>query len=344
MNRLQRIVCALTLCGASLGHAEELTLAKYREILVTYRDGRFAVAADQLLAFELASVSLRNDELPAVLDLERPSERRDLLAAVVLHAEAALRSIGGSAVGSGDTVRRNFYLDEAVALSSALGRGEGIVLTRDIHLAVAYSLFRRYRVVDALAVLDPVAERFPEDAAVQYAFGNLAELSGFIEGSERKLIRARAAYESVLARNPNHARARMRLGRVLVLRSEPEAGTRHLEASLETLVDPAHRTIALLSLGDAARSSGRLEDASGLYVRALREDPQCQSAAVALSHTLRQLGDGAGAQDVISKSMENVERFAPPDSWLAYRLGDSSRAKELWDELRSGIRRIRRNK
>ena len=247
-------------------------------------------------------------------------------------------------MGSGDTVRRNFYLDEAVALSSALGRGEGIVLTRDIHLAVAYSLFRRYRVVDALAVLDPVAERFPEDAAVQYAFGNLAELSGFIEGSERKLIRARAAYESVLARNPNHARARMRLGRVLVLRSEPEAGTRHLEASLETLVDPAHRTIALLSLGDAARSSGRLEDASGLYVRALREDPQCQSAAVALSHTLRQLGDGAGAQDVISKSMENVERFAPPDSWLAYRLGDSSRAKELWDELRSGIRRIRRNK
>ena len=330
MNRLQRIVGALTLCGAGLGHAQELALDTYREILVTYREGRFTVAADQLLTFERASVSLRNDELPAVLDLNRPSERRDLVTAVVLHANAALRAE--------DTVRRNFYLDEAVALTVALGRGQGTVLQRDIHLAVAYSLFQRYANVEALAVLEPVVERFPEDAAVQYAFGNLTELSGFIERAEPNLIRARAAYESVLARNPNDARARMRLGRVLLLLGEPEAAALQLEASLKTLVDPAHKTVALLSLGDVARSAGRLEVASGLYVQALDEDPRCQSAAVALSHTLRQLGDGTRARDVITKSMENINRFAPYDSWLTYRLGDSTLAKELWDSLRSRIR------
>ena len=330
MNRLRWVVVALALCGASLGHAEELALDKYREILATYREGSFTVAADQLLTFELASVSRRNEELPAVLDLDRPSDRRDLMAAIVLQADTALRS--------DDTLRRNFYLGEVGALLISLGRGEGLFLQRDIHLAVAYSLFRRYRIVDALAVLDPVAERYPEDTAVQYAFGNLAELSGFIDGSERKLLRARAAYENILARNPNDARARMRLGRVLLALREPEAGRLQLEASLETLVDPAHKAIALLSLGDAARSSGRLEDASVLYDQALHEDPQCQSAAVALSHTLRQLGDAARARDVVRKSMENIERFVPPDSWLAYRLGDSTRAKELWDKLRSRIR------
>ena len=330
MNRLRKIVSALTLCGASLAQADELTLDTYRELLATYRDGRFTVAADKLLAFERASVSLRNDELPGVLDLDRPSERRDLVAAIVLHADTALRT--------GDRIRRNFYLDEAVDLSISLGRGEGVLLQRDIHLAVAYSLFQRYLVVDALGILEPVAERFPEDAAVQYAFGNLAELSGWLEGSKPNLVRARAAYGSVLARNPDDARSRMRLGRVLLLLNEPKAATIQLEASLQTLVDPAHKTIALLSLGDVARSSGRLEDASILYGEALREDPQCQSAAVALSHTLRQLGDDRRARDLMEKSMEDIGRFAPPDSWLAYRLGDSTRAKELWDTLRSRIR------
>ena len=259
MNRLRKIVSALTLCGASLAQADELTLDTYRELLATYRDGRFTVAADKLLAFERASVSLRNDELPGVLDLDRPSERRDLVAAIVLHADTALRT--------GDRIRRNFYLDEAVDLSISLGRGEGVLLQRDIHLAVAYSLFQRYLVVDALGILEPVAERFPEDAAVQYAFGNLAELSGWLEGSKPNLVRARAAYGSVLARNPDDARSRMRLGRVLLLLNEPKAATIQLEASLQTLVDPAHKTIALLSLGDVARSSGRLEDASILYGR-----------------------------------------------------------------------------
>ena len=330
MNRFRWVVVALALCGASLAHGEELTLDKYREILATYRGGSFTVAADQLLTFELSSVSRRNEELPAVLELDRPSDRRDLVAAVVLQAETALRS--------DDTVRRNFYLGEVGALLKSLGRGEGLFLQRDIHLAVAYSLFRRYRVAEALSVLDPVAERYPEDTAVQYAFGNLAELLGFIDGSERQLLRARAAYENVLARNPNDARTRMRLGRVLLALRESEAGRLQLKASLETLVDPAHKTIALLSLGDAARSSGRLEEASVLYDQALQEDPQCQSAAVALSHTLRQLGDVAKSRDVVTKSMENIERFPPLDSWLAYRLGDSTKAKELWDTLRSGVR------
>lgn len=106
-------------------------------------------------------------------------------------------------------------------------------------------------------------------------------------------------------RNSNDARARMRLGRVLLLLSEPEAGTLQLEASLRTLVDPAHKAIALLSLGDAARSAGRLEDASVLYVQALHQDPQCQSAAVALSHTLRQLGDADDVGEEVSHEVVN---------------------------------------
>jgi len=328
MNGWWAVLASLLLATTPLESGQEWTPTQYRELIAAYRSAPFVETTSPLVELDLprSVVAARNDELPAILDAKRPSERRELLAALVMMADAALATNGRN---------RAFYLDEATALTAVLPRAEREPLVRQIHLAVAGSLLRALRVVEAYDVLEPAALRYPEDVELQFHFGTIAELRGSLENNESVLLRARHAYETVLDTNDAHRKARARLGRVQLLLGELTTAEATLTSALTGLDDTVHRTVALLSLGDVHRRRGEPQKAASVYREALRGEPSCQPAAIALSFVLRQTGDTVGAQTAVFEHFERHRDEAIPDAWLLYRLADSVNARARWDVLRS---------
>jgi tetratricopeptide (TPR) repeat protein len=81
---------------------------------------------------------------------------------------------------------------------------------------------------------------------------------------------ARDAYERALRLAPDHADARVNLGRLLHEANAPAAAEEHYRAALD--VDPEHETAAF-NLGVALEDLGRIDEAVAAYQRALVLDP-----------------------------------------------------------------------
>jgi tetratricopeptide (TPR) repeat protein len=316
--------------------AEEITLKRYIELVTTYREGEYRDSADRLVAFGLEDLSETNEEFVNALDLRRSNvnKQKQLLAAILLLTEAALLNPIPE--------ESDFYLNEAMVLSvwlgiTGMGEEKGTEFLQKLHIAAAYRLFYQRRIIDALRVLSPAAARFRSDASTQFAFGTLAEIVGWMLGSADRLQEAGSTYERALSVEPGNARAEVRLGRVLTLLGEYDTAIPHLENALVSLSDKHHRTVGLLSLGDAFRKTGRLERGVELYEEAVRLDPKCQAAFVVLSHTLRELGKNEQSESIIASSLDSSKGAASDDSWTRYLMGDSSQHAALWRELRAEL-------
>ncbi|HVY51386.1 MAG TPA: tetratricopeptide repeat protein, partial [Devosia sp.] len=103
---------------------------------------------------------------------------------------------------------------------------------------------------------------------------------------------AAALYDSVLARDPNHAGA-IHLKGVLALQAgEYDRAIKLIERSLA--LGPRH-SLALANLGVAYRSVGRIDDAVSVLREAVALDPKSAMAHGNLSHALNRSGDIAEA-------------------------------------------------
>jgi tetratricopeptide (TPR) repeat protein len=320
------VVLVVLLQAGSLAFPEELTLSVYRGLVSEYRDGSFRSAAERLVQFERERVGELNDTLLRTLDIERLDERRVLRSAILLSAEAALsaRTPGGT----------DFFLNEAMRLSARLEDGaESEELRKRIHVAVAYSLYRRHRIADALRVLEPAARRYDSDPEVQFAFGSLTELSGWLNSRASLLEQAAGAYRRTLDARPDHSRALVRLGRVLVLLGEHEAALPYVQSGLEHGVPNAEHVVGLLSLGDVLRKKSSVGEAIEAYRNARSIDPDSQAAAVALANALWVSGRMDEARALVDESFAINEKDTD-DSIQEYMMGDSSSHFVLWSLLR----------
>ena len=106
------------------------------------------------------------------------------------------------------------------------------------------------------------------------------------------LDEAKDAYERAIAADPDHADARVNLGRLLHEEGAPAAAEKHYRAALES--DPEHDTAAF-NLGVALEDLGRIDAAIRAYKSALALDPDNADAHYNLAGIYERRGDKQSA-------------------------------------------------
>jgi tetratricopeptide (TPR) repeat protein len=185
-------------------------------------------------------------------------------------------------------------------------------------------------------------QEFPAEPAVALAEGCLEEAAASPRYAQHNasrvaLGRAEVHYRRALTLEPGFAEARVRLGYVLFRLGRFDEATRELERAVEDAQDPYVSYLGTLFLGAVRERAGRLTEAIDVYRKARAIGPECQIAAVALSHALFLTGDrtaaAAVARDATSMNPADCE-----DAWWSYDYGQARKIDETMDALRLEIR------
>ena len=170
--------------------------------------------------------------------------------------------------------------------------------------------------------------------------GRVSETVGWMKKSSEQLERAEAWYRRIMEIKPTEKAAKVGLAHVLLLKESYEEALQLVEPLVENTGEYHLDVVSLLIVGDIYRSQGQLANAVRSYRKAVSMDPRCQSAAVALSHTLYQSGDIVAAREVMGEFFTKANG-APgeTDSWWFYLKGDRENVEGLLDEIRKELGR-----
>lgn len=280
---------------------------EYTELLDRYREGGFVEAAEALSRVSRESLErAAGDYRKGSLSLE------ELKAAALLHTEVAFRT----------RVEVLFHLESARDYLNRIEEDSlRKILLRQWYLAISSLLRGSMQSWGALHLIDSALDIFPDDLEILMAVGAVYETAGWM-GVPRKLDRAEELYHRILATHPENLEVHLRMGRVMQLRGNGKEAVRELNWSLEQSTDPEIRFVAHMLLGDSCNQLGRLSEAIQSYRAAVEIAPNCQAAAVALSHALHRAGDRAGSREVINHFLN--QEVNPPgvsDRWMRYLFG-----------------------
>jgi tetratricopeptide (TPR) repeat protein len=272
------------------------------------------------------------------------------LAAVALLTESALLDLQ-----VGASPRARWELESAARLiragppGTAFGRCfyllAGIALHSGVELQTAYRLLEEAlgfhkddpELLTAIgAITETVAalrqyDRSPDAGPRGTLIGGYAAEDGS-SGSLPSATLADAAgrFERALAHDPELAEARLRLGRVRLLRGQPEAAIADLARVGSQAARPAQRHLARLFEGRAREALGDLAGAVEAYRAATEQAPRAQTGLIALGWALDHIGELPEAQ----RALERASRAdSPHDPWWSYQAGQPDRLRELLGEL-----------
>ncbi len=148
------------------------------------------------------------------------------------------------------------------------------------------------------------------------------------------LADAQAALTKALQRDPSLLEARLRLGRVLLLRGKPRDALPELERIGRESSNPAQIYMAKMFEGRCRQRLGDAQGAAAAFAAAIERLPRAQAGLVALGRALDGLGENQRAQKAFGEAMQpEVDR----DPWLDYLKGQPDRIDSLAGELRSLI-------
>jgi tetratricopeptide (TPR) repeat protein len=189
---------------------------------------------------------------------------------------------------------------------------------------------------------------YPDDPEVLYhtarvygnqAFLNIQRLSLVAPDSLWKSLAAAEAYESqgsyteavgeyrhVLVLDPNRSRIHYRLGRTLLAQSRQNNSAELKAVALkefeqELALDPSDASAAY-ELGESARGTGQLEEASRYFEQALRFYPDFEEAHVGLAAVLM----AQGAPGLALPHLQRAVAINPGDDVAWYRLSRAQKA------------------
>jgi tetratricopeptide (TPR) repeat protein len=150
---------------------------------------------------------------------------------------------------------------------------------------------------------------------------------------------AERLFRRVLTIDPARADARLRLGRLLIMRERYAEAASELTRALATTHDRMTSYLAHLFAARAVARLGRLEAAATHVDAALALFPDAQSALIAKSQLALQRADVAGALSPVDR-LAHINHDRPPiDPWLSYDAGPGREASTLLADLWASMRR-----
>jgi hypothetical protein len=222
------------------------------------------------------------------------------------------------------------------------------------HAMVAY-LFSGTRYGEASPMLRRAAEILPDDARILFDRACLSETLGapHIQAVVQDVQRGGTHLDAVSEREANsdaellfrHAlyvdgslvEARMRLGRLLLLRGRDAEAATMLAQAVAAARDPAVAYLSHLFAARADERRGKLDEAAAHADAALALFPGAQSALIAKSHIALQRADAAGALDPIGRLKSFPWARPPRDPWSEYYLGAGRDSTALLSSLWSSL-------
>ncbi len=361
------VICVFSLCAAlgaltlaAPATAEEAALAQLAD---RYRQGYRDDALDEV---GLWTAERTQREVEGLLQL-RPFDPALAFAAALLHVHRAL-------LGSANTLEyRRQHLAAAtrllLAAADAPVSAGSAGLARRMFLLVGLALEETLDVGAAHEVARAGLERFEDDAELLTVLGMTLEVGpsmrdydlpsdarrrsfearpGFsVEGGGSRgewrpfpassLGDAEAAFRRALAADPGLSEARLRLGRVRLLRGQAREAVVELQQVAREDGSLRRRYLARLFEARAHEKRGDAEAAVRAYRAAVTIEPEGQSAWIGLGRALDLLGRGEEAQDAFVAALGIQRKRGDP--WWSYARGDLERLESLVAELQAALAR-----
>jgi hypothetical protein len=341
------------LLTATIAHAQPAASAArsaarlprpYQDAVLAYLQGDFDRAAEALAQSSI-------DELKraaSALAEEHHEDWRLPAAAALLHIEVVLR---GKASTSAATSLHVTLAQRIVDRLAPAGAQAG-----PASLAQIAAFQRRWYAVAASLYLEGTDPRgageyidrglrlFRRDARLRMLAGVADELRSHIAnpnlhdrreilatppGGRRTLLNAESSYRRALELDPALDEARLRLGRVISLRSDVKAARVELKTVARGSALPRLRYLAHLFLGAVAEYQNDLAGARAEYREALAIGPRCQTPYIALAFVEQALGHDGTARDLMTRYAA-LSPDTAADPWWFYQNGGLDEESLVW--------------
>jgi tetratricopeptide (TPR) repeat protein len=149
------------------------------------------------------------------------------------------------------------------------------------------------------------------------------------------LADAEAAFRRALAADPGLGEARLRLGRVLLLRGHAKEAVAALQQVAREDGSLRRRYLAGLFEGRGHEKRGDMAAAARAYRAAVAVEPEGQSAWIGLGRALDLLGQREEAAEAFAAALGSRKQRGDP--WWSYSRGDFDRLKTLLAELQVAL-------
>ncbi len=231
------------------------------------------------------------------------------------------------AVGS-DTMVRSWYRATAAWMQNRNYHDP-------VHLARARGVFPNDTDILFLSGCEREEYARPDTQAAARAAVLPGGLTLDIKSERAELGLAEAFFRRALALKPDTVEARLRLGRVLLLRGRYKEAADELRLATTSAEEDLLRYYGALFLGAAEEALEDYDGANAAYARGAQLYPAAQTPRLALSALARRRGDRLGAQAEIRRVFDLPA--SPPardDPWWTYHTAQARNADALLEELR----------
>lgn len=256
------------------------------------------------------------------------------IAAPRYNPEAArLYDKGLRALTDGEEEKAQAALEKAVALDASLADAYCV-------LGLIYNGLEKYRDASEAFQRATLADEKYIEAYCELGDVLLIQLGD--------LAKAKAALQTAIAMDPDHARARTLLGIAYFRENLTDAGIRELQQAIR--LNPTSRT-AYYTLGTAFLQKEAWTSAINTLKKLIEIDPFHAKAHFSLGTAYRRIGEIEAAQknlrrfetlSIEEEQLTHLKRFvqqAPTNAEPWYRLGRLQLKRELWSEAAQSLER-----
>jgi tetratricopeptide (TPR) repeat protein len=334
-------VIGLVLCHPANASSQTAN-TPYTEAIDLFRRGEDERALKKLAGIMGFEVSRERDALFTALDSKWRGESERAAAtmrgAAMLHTARAFAAL--NRYNDGEFRYQLFFAQSFVDKLASRDRHDPFVRTWPL---MVLAVLQEGRMVLAASefgrrVRDPGGD----SAELLLALGANEEMAWWIRheedadpGVKGDLKDAERHYRQALIIAPTLMEARLRLGRVLTLRDDPE-GIKILGQIGESAESP-FRYLARLFEGDVFEKRGDMAEAERRYSTAVSLIPTAQSAYMALAHVRHARGARAEAAQDVRSSAGVKDAPDTADPWFWYSRGSAWRGPGYVDDLRKMI-------
>ena len=256
--------------------------------------------------------------------------------ATPVHWESARMLLDGLKPGPGDVMVRQWYVATAAWMQK-------VEQHDTIHLRHARELFPDDADVNFFSGCQQEAYASP---AIQAVLKTAVLPTGFhldVQSESAALRDAETFFRKTLTAKSEHSEARLRLGRVLLLRGRAQEAAADLRRVGPWDDEPLLQYFSAMFLGAAEEASGRFDEARAAYLRAAMLQPDAQSPYLALSALAARRRDRTGALREIERlfALPPAEERHTTDPWWVYRVVQSRHVDDLFEALYAPMRDAR---